>query len=179
MSKPNKKSIHIHLGTDHAGFELKEKVKTWLSDEGYGVIDHGAYAYDETDDYPHYIAPVAKAVSEAVLSGELSVRGVIFGGSGQGEAMAANRFPRVRAALYYGSHPRIVSLSREHNNANILSLGARFISFREARGVVTRWLSTDFSQEERHSRRIGEVDKEAIAYWGNNPDAKGIIIRDI
>mgnify|MGYP003298547406 FL=1 len=115
--------MKIHLATDHAGLELKEKVKLYLSDLNYEVIDHGAYEYDALDDYPDFIFPCANAVSNDPES-----KGIILGGSGQGEAMAANRVKGVRAAVFYNGPDEIIKLSRQHNDANILSLGARFMS---------------------------------------------------
>ena len=115
--------MKIHLATDHAGLELKNNIKDYLISKGQDVTDHGAHEYDAQDDYPDYIFPCAKAGAADPES-----RGIILGGAGQGEAMAANRVRGVRAAVYYGSEKEIVQLSREHNNANVLSLGARFIS---------------------------------------------------
>jgi ribose 5-phosphate isomerase B len=146
--------MRIFLATDHAGFELKEKVKAWLKELNYDVHDEGAFELSADDDYPDYIRMVAKQIS----SSPNEDRGLIFGGSGQGEAMVANRYPHVRAAVYYGGQPEIVPLSREHNDANILSLGARFVSEIEAREVITRWLETKFSDEARHARRIAKID---------------------
>jgi ribose 5-phosphate isomerase B len=139
----------IHLGTDHGGFELKEQIKSWLQSEGHEVVDHGAYKFDVNDDYPDFIIPAAQAVA----ADEASV-GVIFGGSGQGEAMAANRVKGVRAALYYGpavpimavdasgresQDPyEILKLTREHNHSNVLSIGVRFVSFDEANHYLAR-----------------------------------------
>ena len=118
--------MKIHVATDHAGLELKEKVKLYLSGLNYEVIDHGAYEYDALDDYPDFIFPCANAVSNDPES-----KGIILGGSGQGEAMAANRVKGVRAAVFYNGPDEIIKLSRQHNNANILSLGARFMSEEE------------------------------------------------
>ncbi|MBI4114738.1 MAG: RpiB/LacA/LacB family sugar-phosphate isomerase [Candidatus Niyogibacteria bacterium] len=145
--------MKIYIGTDHAGFELKEKLKVFLSELGYEVEDMGAHELNDQDDYPDFIRPVADAVSKNSES-----RGIILGGSGQGEAMVANRIKGVRAAVYYGGTKEIVILSREHNNANILSLGARFISDEEAMSVVKLWLETAFPEEERHQRRIDKID---------------------
>lgn len=145
--------MKIFIGTDHAGFELKQKLVPFLQSLGHEVVDFGADEYKEGDDYPDFIAPVAKAVSA-----DSAVRGIILGGSGQGEAMVANRFPHVRAAVYYGGTLDIVRLSREHNDANILSLGARFLTEEEAKGVVNLWLNTPFSGEERHVRRIEKLE---------------------
>jgi ribose 5-phosphate isomerase B len=123
--------MKIHVATDHAGLELKEKVKLYLSDLNYEVIDHGAYEYDALDDYPDFIFPCANAVSNDTES-----KGIILGGSGQGEAMAANRVKGVRAAVFYNGPEEIIKLSRQHNNANILSLGARFMSDEEMYKII-------------------------------------------
>ena len=145
--------MKIHLATDHAGLELKEKVKLYLSDLDYEVIDHGAYEYDALDDYPDFIFPCANAVSNDPES-----KGIILGGSGQGEAMAANRVKGVRAAVFYNGPDEIIKLSRQHNNANILSLGARFMSEEEMYKIIEVWLSTDF-ESGRHQRRIEKLDE--------------------
>ena len=145
----------VYLGTDHAGYELKEKIKQWLDEWGYDQEDLGAFSYDAADDYPDFISLAAKQVSK----NPDTVKGIILGGSGQGEAMVANRFPNVRAAVYYGGDLEIVSLSREHNDANILSLGARFISEEEAKAAVEIWLKTRFSGEKRHMQRIKKIEK--------------------
>ena len=144
----------IFLGTDHAGFELKEEIKKYLIDSGFQVEDKGAHKLDPNDDYPDFIVPVAKAVAKNPGS-----MGIILGASGQGEAMAANRIKGARAAVYYGSNIEIVKLSRTHNNANILSLGARFLTKEEAVKAVKFWLGSDFSSEERHIRRIKKIDE--------------------
>ena len=145
--------MKIHLATDHAGLELKEKVKLYLSGLNYEVIDHGAYEYDALDDYPDFIFPCANAVSNDPES-----KGIILGGSGQGEAMAANRVKGVRAAVFYNGPDEIIKLSRQHNNANILSLGARFMSEEEMYKIIEVWLSTDF-ESGRHQRRIEKLDE--------------------
>ncbi len=145
--------MKIHLATDHAGLELKEKVKLYLSDLDYEVIDHGAYEYDALDDYPDFIFPCANAVSNDPES-----KGIILGGSGQGEAMAANRVKGVRAAVFYNGPDKIIKLSRQHNNANILSLGARFMSEKKMYKIIEVWLSTDF-ESGRHQRRIEKLDE--------------------
>ena len=144
----------IHIATDHAGLELKEKVKSYLSKLDYEVIDHGAYEYDALDDYPDFIFPCAEAVSNDPNS-----KGIILGGSGQGEAMAANRVKGVRAAVFYNGPDEIIKLSRQHNNANILSLGARFMSDQEMYKIIELWLSTDF-ESGRHKRRIEKLDED-------------------
>lgn len=141
----------IHLATDHAGFLHKEAVKEYLLSIGMEVIDHGALELVESDDYPDFILPAATAVANDSES-----LGFIFGGSGQGEAMAANRVPGVRAAVYYGGPLDILTLSREHNNANILSIGAHFLSVKETLQAIRIWSDTSFSNDERHVRRLGK-----------------------
>lgn len=141
--------MKIHLGSDHAGFELKEKLVEFLRELGHETVDHGAFAPDEKDDYPDFVIPAAKAAAEDPKS-----KGIILGGSGEGEAMAANRISGVRAGVYYGGPMEIVKLSREHNDANILSLGARFLSEDEAKRAVKMFLETKFSGDERHMRRL-------------------------
>lgn len=149
--------MKIYLATDHAGFELKEKIKAFLLTNDYEVEDFGAFSYDANDDYPDFVHKAAAAVSE----NPIMARGIILGGSGQGEAMIANRYKNVRAAVFYGGPEDIVKLSREHNDANILSLGARFIKEEEALKSVKLWLATNFSKEERHRRRINKIDLSA------------------
>lgn len=145
--------MRIYLGTDHAGYELKESLKRWLLELGHEVEDMGAYSFDPEDDYNEPIGRVAHNVAENEGSG-----GIIMGGSGQGEAMAANRTKGVRAIVFYGGDLDIVRLGREHNNANVLSLGARFLSEGEARDAVRAWLETPFSGEVRHVRRNEKLD---------------------
>ena len=146
--------MKIYLGSDHAGFELKNKIKKYLEGLGEDVFDKGGTEFNKDDDYPDFIAPVARAVSE-----DGSAKGIILGGSGQGEAVVSNRFPNVRAVVYYGGDKSILTLSREHNDANILSLGARFLSDDEAINAVKLWLTTAFSHGERHVRRIQKIDE--------------------
>ncbi len=164
--------MKIYIGSDHTGFEIKEKLKTYLSELGLGyeVEDKGAFTYDADDDYPDLIAPVAEAVVKDPGS-----FGVILGGSGQGEAMAANRVKGARAAVFYGEalaqgaidikgeksvDPfEIVKLARVHNNANILSLSVRFLSEDQIKFAAELFLKTEFKEEERHSRRIKKLDQ--------------------
>ncbi len=144
----------VYFATDHAGFEMKNELVAYVRDElGYDVVDCGAAFFDAEDDYPDFISLAAKAVSEAPQEH----RAVILGGSGQGEAMCANRFPGVRAVVYYGSERDILRLSREHNDANVLSIGSRFLSVSEAKDAVRYWLTIEFSKEQRHERRIDKV----------------------
>jgi ribose 5-phosphate isomerase B len=154
--------MKIYVGADHAGFELKEYLAAFLKKEGYEVIDKGAYEYEADDDYPDFVAPVAHAVS---MDPKKAV-GIILGGSGQGEAMVANRFPNVRAIVFNGQYkpkdgrkvPHEIVIARKHNDANILSLGARFLDHKDAKAAVKLWLKTPFSGEVRHKRRIDKID---------------------
>lgn len=143
--------MKIHLATDHAGFQHKEALKEYLIGQGIDVIDHGDTQPNPDDDYPDYILPCAQAVA---LDRE-SV-GIVFGFSGEGEAMAANRIVGVRASVYYGGIREPLRLSREHNNANILSIGAKFIGIDEMIECVSIWLQTPFSGDERHIRRLSK-----------------------
>lgn len=156
--------MKIFIAADHAGFELKSFLIEKLSKEGHEMIDCGAHQMVEGDDYPKYISKAAKDVSEAEAARILGattevVRGIVIGGSGQGEAIMANRYEYVRAALYYGGPSEILTLSRKHNDANILSLGARFLSDADALNAVHLWLKTEFIGEKRHARRIDEIDQ--------------------
>tara|TARA_B100000579_G_scaffold111434_1_gene89072 strand:- start:894 stop:1331 length:438 start_codon:yes stop_codon:yes gene_type:complete len=144
--------VKIHLATDHAGLDLKNSLKDYLIKKKYLVEDHGAHEYDALDDYPDFIFPCAKAVAR-----DLESRGIILGGSGQGEAMAANRVKGVRAAVFYNGPDEIIKLSRAHNNANILSIGARFMNESEIYRVIEIWLNEPF-EGGRHVRRIEKLD---------------------
>ena len=168
--------MNIFIASDHAGFELKSILIESLSEIGHTVIDCGAYAYHDGDDYPQFIAKAARAVSEseAVRKTEeesflltanqnrdtQETRGIVIGGSGTGEAIVANKYPHVRCAICYGGYSAldIVKLSREHNNSNMLSLGARFLANDQALELVLEWLNTSFTGDERHVRRLHEVD---------------------
>jgi len=147
--------MKIILATDHAGFDLKEKIKDFLQSKKHDVLDVGAHELNNDDDYPVYMTAAAVKVAED-LSGQ--TKAIIFGGTGQGEAIVANRFPGVRATVWYGSNLDIVKLSRDHNDANVLSIGARFVNLDEAKEAVELWLSTQFSNDERHKRRITQID---------------------
>ncbi|HVZ76274.1 MAG TPA: RpiB/LacA/LacB family sugar-phosphate isomerase [Candidatus Paceibacterota bacterium] len=142
----------IFLASDHAGYEMKEALNAFLTERGYEVEDLGASTLDPNDDYPDYLGSLGRNVAQNKGS-----FGIGIGGSGQGEAMAVNRTPGARAAVYYGGPEEIVTLSREHNDANVLSLGARFVSIEDAKNVVAKWLSTPFSNDERHVRRIQKL----------------------
>lgn len=167
--------MKVYLATDHAGFNLKEKIKEYLLEKGlpagrqeYEVEDCGAYEFDEGDDYPDFISLAAKKISQSPHD-----RAVIFGGNGQGEAMTANKFPNVRCAVFYSpvlpkeaidiagnkstDSFEMIRLAREHNDANILSLAARFVSLEDAQKAVDVFLQTSFSNAERHKRRIEKM----------------------
>ena len=144
--------MKIYFASDHAGFQLKNYLKEQLNEDGYDIEDCGAFDFEPLDDYPDFIIPAAKKVANLPDS-----RGIIVGGSGQGEAMAANRIQGVRAAVYYDGPLDIVKLSRSHNNANILSLGARFISSQKALQIIKLWLAEKF-EGGRHEHRINKLD---------------------
>ena len=143
--------MRVHIATDHAGFELKEHLVKVLRDSGYEVIDHGATTYDPNDDYPQMCIEAA----EGVVSDPGSL-GVVIGGSGNGEQMAANLVKVARASLVWNED--IAVLDREHNNANVIAVGARQHSKEDATRFVLTFLETPFSEDERHKRRIAVMD---------------------
>lgn len=146
--------MKILLASDHAGYELKNKIVIFLKSEDFDVEDMGAHIYDKEDDYPKIMIPVAMRV----VSDPENVRAVIFGKSGNGEAMISNRFPGVRAAVYHGKNLEIVRLARQHNNANILSIAAGFVDEEETKEAVKLWITTPFSGDSRHVRRNEMLD---------------------
>lgn len=157
--------MKIFVSTDHAGYVLKEKLVAILKAQGHEVIDKGAFDYNESDDYPDFIVPVAKEVSHDPDN----VKGIILGATGQGEAMVANKFRHVRAVVYYGKSDAVVDdeadiiiRARQHNNSNILSLGARYLTEEQMLSAVTLWLNTPYSEGERHIRRLGKMDKIGV-----------------
>ena len=145
--------MKIIIGSDHAGYELKERIKGYLDGLGFEYEDVGPKSLDPSDDYPDYIISAAKKVAENLKEN----KGIVIGGSGQGEAIAANKVKGIRAAAYYGGSLDIVKLSRAHNDSNVLSLGARFLTQEDAIEAVKVWLETPFSNEERHERRIEKI----------------------
>ncbi len=149
-----KNKMNIYIASDHAGFELKNNLAEFIKSLGFTVIDKGPFSLDENDDYPDFV----RLVASEILKDPDGTKGIILGGTGQGEAMVVNRHKGIRAAVYYGGSTDILTLSREHNNANILSLGARFVGLDEAEKAVKLWLETSFSAEERHKRRIDKID---------------------
>jgi ribose 5-phosphate isomerase B len=140
----------IYFASDHAGFELKEKLVAFVRGLGYEVEDCGAFSFNPEDDYPDFITPCAQKVAEG------NSRGVILGKSGEGEAMCANRAKGIRATVFYGGNSEIIQLAREHNNANMLSLGAYFLTEAEARNAVQQFLELPFSASTRHARRLAK-----------------------
>lgn len=143
----------IHLATDHAGLERKNEVATWLKEAGYMFVDHGAHQYDALDDFPDFIKLAAEAVSKDPTS-----RAIIFGGSGQGEAMVANRYPHVRATVFYGGNEEIISLSRQHNDANVLSIGARFVTMETLARILPVWLTESVLSDAKYARRNQKIE---------------------
>lgn len=162
--------MKIYFAADHAGFELKNALLNFVRGElGLNVEDCGAHELDPSDDYPTIIAAAARKLSADTAQG-IESRAILLGGSGQGEAIVANRFPGVRAAVYYGGERSqtdaagkkvdMIQSVREHNDANALSLGARFMSEEEAKEAVRSWLSIPFPGDERHARRIASIDNQ-------------------
>lgn len=145
--------MKIYFASDHAGFELKKKLVPFVESLGYEADDKGDFLNNPADDYPDFISLAASAVSK-----DKEAKGIIIGGSGEGEAMVANRFPNVRAVAWYGESMEIVKLSRAHNDANILSIGARFVDEAKAKEAVKLWLETAFSGDIRHVRRIKKIE---------------------
>lgn len=146
--------MKVHVATDHAGLEFKAKLVEHLHAKGYEVVDHGAYEYDPQDDYPEFIIRAAEAVVSDQREG-VQVLGVVFGGSGNGEQMAANKVRGIRAALVWNE--ATARLAREHNDANVVSIGARQHSEEEVLSFIDIFLGTPFSDDERHVRRIGQI----------------------
>lgn len=145
--------MKVFLASDHAGYELKEALSAFLRERSFEIEDLGPLEFDPNDDYPDYLR-----ILGAHVASEKGAMGIGIGGSGQGEAMAVNRVKGARAAVFYGGPDEIIKLSREHNDANILSLGARFLTQDQAKAAVILWLTTPFSNDERHVRRIKKLD---------------------
>ncbi|MFT4298439.1 MAG: ribose-5-phosphate isomerase [Aeromicrobium sp.] len=139
--------MRVHVAADHAGFELKTYLLTWLAENGYEPVDHGAFAYDALDDYPPFCVAAAQAVAD-----EPGSLGIVIGGSGNGEQIAANKVEGIRAALAWSTET--ASLARQHNNAQVVSVGARMHTTEEATAIVQTFLTTPWSDEARHQRRI-------------------------
>ena len=153
--------MRVYVASDHAGFELKSHLVSWLEAAGYEPVDCGAYDYDSADDYPPYILRAATRVSADADS-----LGIVIGGSGNGEAMAANKVVGIRAALVWSEE--LAQLARQHNDANIISIGARMHTQDEATRFVEIFMTTPYSGEERHARRIAMLT--AYEQTGRVPD---------
>ena len=146
--------MRIYIAADHAGFHLKRQLIQYLKVKEFEVEDCGAYELNEADDYPDFIIPCAQKVSD-----DPSSVGIVIGGSGQGEAICANKVKGIRAAIYNGGDAKIIGrLAKEHNNANVLSLGARLISPDDAKKAVTSWLDAEF-EGGRHAKRLDKITK--------------------
>ena len=163
--------MKIFIGGDHAGYKLKESLIPYIKSLSFDVVDKGPFEFNPDDDYPDFCKEVAKAVAEDPENN----RGLVIGGGGQGEAIVANRIKNIRATVFYGPRQAIeavdilgkqsvdlyetVKLAREHNNANVLSIGARFVSNDEAKQAVKIFIETPFSGDQRHIRRIMKIDE--------------------
>jgi ribose 5-phosphate isomerase B len=145
----------IYLASDHRGFNMKEKLKSWLHEQKYEFKDMGPSSLDPEDDYPDYVARAAREVGKDPSNS----KAIVMGRSGQGEAMMANRFRGVRATVYYGGVQEIIALSRIDNDSNLLSLGVGFLKEQEVEDAVRQWLTTEFTNEVRHVRRINKLDQ--------------------
>ena len=146
--------MRIHLGTDHAGLEFSTDLQHYLAALGHEIIDHGPTDYDPLDDYPAFCINAARAVVRDEQAG-VAALGIVFGGSGNGEQMAANKVHGIRAALVWSV--ATAELAREHNAANVIAIGARQHSFDEVKSFIEAFISTPFSGEERHARRIAQL----------------------
>jgi ribose 5-phosphate isomerase B len=142
--------MRIHIGSDHAGLELKSALIEHLVNNGHDVTDHGPYEYEALDDYPVFCIPTAEAVAKDPTS-----LGIVLGGSGNGEQMSANKVKGIRAALAWS--PEIAKLSREHNNANVVAVGGRVHTLDVSKAIVDAFINTPFSNDERHIRRINQM----------------------
>ncbi|MCW2791308.1 MAG: ribose-5-phosphate isomerase [Nocardioides sp.] len=146
--------MRVHLGSDHAGLDLKDHLVSWLTEHGYDPVDHGPFVHDPLDDYPVFCLRAAEGVAADQAEG-LDSLGVVIGGSGNGEQIAANKVIGVRSALVWSEETAV--LAREHNDANVVSVGGRLHSLADMTRFVEVFLATPFSGEERHSRRIAQL----------------------
>ena len=144
----------VYVAADHAGFAYKNSVRDWLTKEGFKVCDMGADVYDEQDDFPLVMTHAA----HSVVTSSVPACALLFGGSGQGEAMAANRIKGIRATVFYGGDEQIIELSRLHNNANVLSIGARFVTLDDTKRLIWQWLHTAPGTDEKYTRRNRTLD---------------------
>jgi ribose 5-phosphate isomerase B len=144
--------MRLHIGSDHAGLELKNELLNHLVNSGHDVTDHGPYEYDALDDYPDFCIPAAQAVAKDAAS-----LGIVIGGSGNGEQIAANKVEGIRAVLAWSLET--ARLGKEHNNANVVSVGGRMHSIEECKAIIDAFIATPFSNDERHIRRINKIAK--------------------
>jgi len=144
--------MRLHIGSDHAGLELKSELIAHLVNKGHDITDHGPYEYDALDDYPVFCIPAAAAAAK-----DPSSLGIVIGGSGNGEQMAANKVKGVRAALAWSIET--AKLGKEHNNANVVSIGGRLHSIEDCKAIIDAFIATPFSNDERHIRRINLMSK--------------------
>lgn len=151
--------MRVHLGCDHAGLELKDHLIAWLTEHGYEPVDHGPFVYDPVDDYPVFCLRAAAGVAADRAAGQDSL-GVVVGGSGNGEQMAANKVAGIRSALAWSEETS--RLAREHNDATVLSVGGRMHPLEDLTRFVEVFLTTPFSGDERHARRIGQLTSYEI-----------------
>ena len=144
--------MRLHIGSDHAGLELKSELIAHLVNNGHDITDHGPYEYDALDDYPVFCIPAAEATAK-----DPSSLGIVIGGSGNGEQMAANKVKGIRAALAWSIET--AKLGKEHNNANVIAIGGRMHSIEDCKAIIDAFIATPFSKDERHIRRIDLISK--------------------
>ncbi len=144
--------MRLHIGSDHAGLELKSELIAHLVNNGHDITDHGPYEYDALDDYPVFCIPAAEATAK-----DPSSLGIVIGGSGNGEQMAANKVKGIRAALAWSIET--AKLGKEHNNANVIAIGGRMHSINDCKAIIDAFIATPFSKDERHIRRIDLISK--------------------
>jgi ribose 5-phosphate isomerase B len=142
--------MRVHLGSDHAGLELKEHLLDWLAKKGHEAVDHGPFVYDAVDDYPPFCLRAAEAVAD-----EEGSFGIVIGGSGNGEQIAANKVTGIRAALVWSEETAV--LARDHNDANVISVGGRMHTLEELTRFIDVFLHTPYSNGDRHDRRLGQI----------------------
>lgn len=161
--------MRVHLGCDHAGLDLKDHLIAWLTDRGYEPVDHGPFSYDPEDDYPVFCLRAAEGVVADQVAG-VEALGVVIGGSGNGEQIAANKVAGVRSALAWSE--QTARLAREHNDANVVAVGGRMHSLDDMTRFVEVFLTTGFSGAERHARRIAMLaDYETSGQLPPLPDS--------
>ena len=165
--------MRIHIATDHAGLDFSTQLQRHLAAQGHEVVDHGPISYDPVDDYPAFCIRAAQAVVRDQAAG-IETLGVVFGGSGNGEQIAANKVAGIRAALVWNLGT--AELARQHNDANVIAIGARQHTFEEAAAFIDRFIQTPFSGEERHARRIAQIaDFERDGMLLPDPRTGGVV----